>query len=311
MLGSVPLQAQEFEPFRATNLNPPIAIIGLPIWSVVPEAMDYGFSVELANHYRLSQRGDDSLILDGETFRLRAFLEAPVGEHWSLGVDVPVYHQSGGVLDDLVDAWHSAFSLPDGGRNARPEGALEFRMADAGGEFFTLTESSSGIGDIQISGARRLGASGAWTLRAAVKLPTGRETILAGSGETDFSLSALRFGRLQFKAREASYFVGAAWIETGRPQQIDYPIEDRAFAAVIGGALALGSRFGIKAQIDVNSALYQTELEEIGQPAVQATIGGWLDFAGSMLFEYAVSEDLHVSTTPDVVILLGLRARRQ
>jgi hypothetical protein len=79
-------------------------------------------------------------------------------------------------------------------------------------------------------------------------------------------------------------------------------------AGVLGGALALGRRFGLKGQIDISSALYDSALEEIGQAPAQLTLGGWLDFRESMSFEFAVSEDLHVSTSPDVVIVLGLRA---
>jgi hypothetical protein len=37
-----------------------------------------------------------------------------------------------------------------------------------------------------------------------------------------------------------------------------------------------------------------------------ATIGCWLDIGDRTLFEFAVSEDLHVSTTPDVVLVLSL-----
>ena len=47
---------------------------------------------------------------------------------WSLGVEVPYYRVGGGVLDDLIDGWHSAFNLPDGARNYRPEGEFLYRV---------------------------------------------------------------------------------------------------------------------------------------------------------------------------------------
>jgi hypothetical protein len=308
LVAGSPLLAQDLGPFRTANLNPPVAIFGLPIWSSVPETTTVGASLELANHYRLSHSSSDALLLDGETSRLRAFLEMPVGDRWSWGVDVPVYHQSGGVLDDLVDAWHSAFGLPDGGRNYRAEGMLEFRLANAAGEFFELVNSGSGLGDVQFSVARLIGSGEAWTLRGTLKLPTGREELLAGSGATDVSLSVLRLQQGVFRGRAASYYFGAAWMEIGQPEIVAFANEDRALATILGAALALGQRYGIKGQLDIDSPLYDSALEEIGQTAVQATIGGWFHFRETLSFNFAVSEDLHVSTTPDVVVALGLSA---
>jgi hypothetical protein len=277
-------------------------VIGLPVWVGVPETLSLGVSTELANHYRLSRRAGDQVILDGETLRVRAYLEWPFADSWSVGVDLSYYHQSGGVLDDLVDGWHSAFGLPDGSRNLRPEGVLEFSLENADGEFFALSDSGGGLGDSEVSVARRVGSGHGWTVRATLKLPTGRERLLAGSGTSGRLLSALRIVPGDVRGRAASYYFGASVIDVGQPENVLFPVEDVAFAAVLGGALALGDRFGIKGQIDANSAFYDSQLEEIGQTAVQATIGGWFRFNESALFEFAVSEDVHVSTTPDVVI---------
>ena len=301
--------ADTLGPFRAVNLTPPIAIVGLPVWSRVPDSTTVGLTTELANHYRLSQRVGDVLILDGETLRLRGFVEVPFGRGWSFAADLPFYSQSGGVLDDLVDAWHSAFGLPDGSRNARPEGVLEFEMADPAGSFYRLGESGTGLGDLQLGIARRVGARERVTLRGSVKLPTGSERLLAGSGETDVALSALAAHDGNLRGRDAGFFYGGAVVAFGQPENVRFPVEDYTLAAVAGGALSVLPRFGVKGQVEVNSALYDSQLEELGQTAVQATIGGWYRFGATGLFEYAVSEDLHVSTTPDVVLYLNLSFR--
>jgi hypothetical protein len=199
--------------------------------------------------------------------------------------------------------------LPDGARNQRPEGLLEFDFADPDGSFLSLDRSGGGIGDLQLSVARRLGTGHGWTLRGTAKLPTGSESRLAGSGSGDLILSALRIVRGSLGQRQASYFFGAAAVDIGQPERVRFPTEAGALAGVIGGALALKQRLGVKAQIDANSALYYSQLEELGQTAVQVTLGGWLEFGAAGLFEFAISEDLHVSTTPDVVVLLGLSWR--
>jgi hypothetical protein len=280
-------------------------VIGLPIWAAVPDGRRFGFTTEVANDYRVSQRLSDKLLLDGETVRLRGYFETPLGRNWSVGIDVPYFNQSGGILDDTIDAWHSAFRLPDGDRNRRPEGVLDFEMANPDGTFFVLDAPDRGFGDVQISAARRFG-DGGWTLRSTVKLPTGSKRLLAGSGATDWNLALLRTVAGQVRGHAAGYYFGGAMIDVAQPELIAFPADSRGYAAVLGGGLALGARFGVKGQIDVDSALYDTELEEIGQTAVQATLGAWYQFPESARLELAIAEDLHVSTTPDVVVYFNM-----
>ena len=105
-------------------------------------------------------------MLDGETVRTNLSFTHGFASGWSLGVEVPYYRVGGGVLDDLIDGWHSAFSLPDGGRNARPEGEFLYRVGELPAPSLVLTEPDSGIGDTQLkfaqahrprSGIRRAG----------------------------------------------------------------------------------------------------------------------------------------------------------
>jgi hypothetical protein len=196
---------------------------------------------------------------------------------------------------------------PDGSRNRRPEGELEFELEDADGQFFGLYESDSGIGDIQLSLARELGDETGWVVRGVLKLPTGRERVLAGSGGTDLTLGILRLQDSDLRGRAAGYYFGLALIHIEQPDNVRFPVENQVMTAVLGGGMALGQRFGIKGQIDVHSAIYDSQLKEIGQTSVMATIGGWADIGETTLLEVAVSEDLYVSTTPDVVIVCNLR----
>ena len=120
--------AQLAEPVHVRNLNPLVAVFGLPAWDTVPIGTRFGVTGEVANHYRFSVQGNDLLMLDGETVRTNLSLTHGFASGWSFGVEVPYYRVGGGVLDDLIDGWHSAFGLPDGGRNARPEGEFLYRV---------------------------------------------------------------------------------------------------------------------------------------------------------------------------------------
>jgi hypothetical protein len=307
--GGATASGETVEPFRTRNLSPPIAIFGLPAWETVRRESMFGATTDVANHYRLSQRAGDRLILDGETLRTSLFYSRPLGERWSVSIEAPFYQQSGGVLDDLIDGWHTAFDLPDGGRNNRAEGEILYEMSVDGVPFFVLDDADRGIGDVQVSLARRFGNDDGFVVRSTVKLATGNESVLAGSGSTDWSLTVLRPRAVTFAQKPAGYFWGVGVLDFGEPERLLFPTKGSATIGIVGGSWKAWPRIGLKAQIDVYSALYRTSLEELGQNAAQVSFGGWWDMSEHGVLEFAVNEDLHVSTAPDVVLHMNLRWR--
>ena len=139
--------AQETAPLRTRNLSPVVSIFGLPTWEAALETDSNELSLigEMASHYRLSARGEEQLILDGETWRASLLYKRGIGERWTVGVEVPLIRQSGGVLDDVIDGWHAFFNLPEGNRNRLPEDRLDFRYSDRNVNAFTIDGSSSGL----------------------------------------------------------------------------------------------------------------------------------------------------------------------
>ncbi|HEY8518581.1 MAG TPA: DUF3187 family protein [Gammaproteobacteria bacterium] len=295
-------QAQEAEPFAIRNLNPLTAVFGLPTWGGVPERTTLAFTSDAANHYRLSSRGAEWLVLDGETWRAGVRLEVPVGSRWSVAVEAPYVRQSGGVLDDPIDAWHAAFGLPDGGRNLREEDALLFALANGAGPFFWLDRRDGGWGDAQLGVARRIGAGEGYTVRATVKLATGEESLLAGSGSTDWSLTLFRSAASTVAGRPFGYFWGVGALALGEPERIAFDAERTAYVGLVGGGWQVWPRFGLKAQLDVHGALYDSPLEEIGESAWLATFGAFARVGRRGLLEVAIVEDVAVSTAPDVAL---------
>lgn len=298
--------AQETEPFRTRNLTPFIAVFGLPAWQLATVGHRFGLTSELANDYRLSSVGGDSLILDGETWRTSLQFSGRVNERWSYAVEVPYYEHSGGFLDNAIDAWHSTFHLPDGGRNARPNDVLLFRLADAGGVFYNLDERRQGLGDIQLSAARRVGNEGRYVLRATWKLPTGEIDELSGSGSSDVALTLLRPQRALFRARPAGYFWGVGGLGVGGAHRIRYPQRDLVLLGVLGGSFKPWPRTGLKVQLDVHTAFYDTPLPELGSTSTQIAFGGWRELGRRGVLEFAVDEDIAVSTAPDVAFHMGV-----
>jgi hypothetical protein len=294
--------AQLAEPMHVRNLNPLVAVFGLPAWDTVPVGTRLGVTTEVANHYRFSLAGNDFLTLDGETVRTTLAVTHGFGSGWSLGVEVPHLRVGGGVLDDAIDAWHSAFAMPDGGRNARPEGQFLYAFGELPSPSFELTEPRSGSGDAQLKFARLIGRDQGFVVQATVKLPTGDEDMLAGSGSTDWSVTLLRTRPLLARRRAAGYFWGFGLVRAGDADLIPFDAETWVPTGVVGGSWQVFPEWGLKGQLDIHGPFYESPLEEIGETAIQATFSGWRRMGRRGQIELAVVEDLNVSTAPDVVL---------
>jgi hypothetical protein len=304
---AIPCSGQGAEPLRIRNLNPLVAVFGLPSWDVIDSGSRFDATLELANHYRFSAAGGEQLVLNGETLRTTVSFTHAFGEGWSAGIDWPLYRLSGGVLDDAIDGWHSTFQLPDGGRNARPDGQLLFVLADRAGPFLTIEPAVSGCGDAQLKIAHDVGG-GRFVAQASLKLPTGDPDLLLGSGSTDVAFTLLRSQALSGPTRPAGYYWGVGLMYVGRPERIDYDANRWAYTGIVGGTLQRWPRAGLKAQLDFHSAFYDSPLEEIGSGAIEATIGAWVE-RGKTELEFAIVEDLEVSTAPDVVVQVAAHWR--
>jgi hypothetical protein len=299
--------AQEQVPFRAVNLSPPIAVFGLPVWEVGSAGAHVTLAAQIANDYRFSAKGRDEVILDGETWRTSVTLERGWRRGWMASVEIPYYRMTGGMLDDVIDAWHSAFNLPDGSRNERPPNRLLFALADGGGPFLVLRQRGGGLGDSAVSVGRAFGTARARTLlKGTLKLPTGDADSLTGSGSADFALSALRTRRLAGR-RPAGFFWGLGVARFGDASRIRYAQRSTAYFGMLGAGIRLWRHTGLKAQVDVHSALYESPLVELGRPAAEASIGGWRELGERRWLEFAVDEDLSVGTAPDVTVHFAFR----
>lgn len=293
------------EPFRARNLSPPIAIFGMPSWDTGLDAempSRLALSWEMASYFRFVNADSEQLIVDGETWRASLIYQRLVAESWTIGAELPMVRQSGGVLDDVIDAWHSTFELPDGRRNSRPEDELQLFYTDGTGPSYFRSQPDNGLGDLQLSAARSFGAHDEWLFKLTLKLPTGDDALLAGSGATDLGASLLRTGTATWRSHAAGWFWGGSLLRIGQPETL--PAQAREWVAVgmVGASWQPFPRVGFKAQLDLHTAFYDSRLEELGDAAMQATVGGWWAVDERRTLTVAVIEDLIVRAAPDVTL---------
>jgi hypothetical protein len=210
----------------------------------------------------------------------------------------------------VIDLWHAAFNLPDGGRNRRAENQIAYVLDRGAGPFYALGRRGGAIGDVSLSLGRSFDAADGGArrqLRATLKLPTGDESWLAGSGAADFSLTWLASRRAEPWGRPAGYYWGVGGLLLGTPDFIEFEARSAGLMSIVGGGIRPWARWGIKAQVELHSAFYESRLREIGDPGVQVTLGGWRDLRDRGVVELAVNEDLAVSSSPDLVVHLHFR----
>ncbi|HEX9876622.1 MAG TPA: DUF3187 family protein [Gammaproteobacteria bacterium] len=289
------------EPMRSRNLSPMIAIFGVPAWESAPDGVaELTLSGDVANNFRISQAGEERVILDGETWRAGLVYRRRLAGGWIIAGELPLVRQSGGLFDDLIDAWHSALDLPDGNRNQRPEDELQLFYDDGATISYFRSQSGQGIGDLQLSAARGFGGNDDWLLKLTLKLPTGDEDILAGSGGTDAAVTAVRTSTTRWRGHPVGWFWGAGLLKLGEPEHFASRSRDWVALGMAGLSWQPFANVGLKGQLDFHSAFYHSGLEELGDVAVQASVGGWWAVDARRRLTLSLNEDLITRAAPDV-----------
>lgn len=263
------------------------------------------FTVDWSNEYVAQANARESLTVDAETERVTFGFRRGVAEGVELAVDLPLLFTGGGSLDGLIEGWHDAFGLPNGGRDrVRQDRYLVQYMVDGQTRIFD-DNGANGIGDIELSAGFRLREDIAF--RALAKLPTGRSNRLQGGNAG----GALWFDFDPFHGA-ANWFgyVSAGASYSGQSDVIGS--QQKQFVA-LGGA-AVGYRVwrpvSLLVQFNGHSALYRdSDLRALDRPGGQLAFGGRIDLAPKLQLDLAVQEDVLVSSSPDFSIHVGLRYR--
>jgi hypothetical protein len=94
----------------------------------------------------------------------------------------------------------------------------------------------------------------------------------------------------------------------GNGELVGIDVEELAIYGSSILAWRIFPNFSLKAQFDFHSALYESELKEIGSFGGQLVLGGSVTLGRKTQLDLSVSEDVIVSTAPDVVFSIGLRS---
>jgi hypothetical protein len=307
-------RALDLIPFSTTNQNPLIAIFGLPAAApamvLAPGKTSAELRADLASSFTRNNRGGEDILLDGETYRFALALRRGIGERLEVGLEIPFVMHREGFLDSFIIDWHDFFHLPQGGRDEAPRNRLAYTYERDGRTLIDLSDGSEGFGDLRLTGAwqllRRQGEEPqALALRASLKLPTGDEDRLLGSGSTDLALWLS--GSEAFRGGSLALFGGAGALLMSDGDVLAKLQRHAAAFGTLGGGWRPLPRLVLKIQVDGHTPLFRnSDLQELSGSA-QLAIGGTLGLTETLALDLAVVEDIVVDTAPDVVFHLALR----
>ena len=294
--------------FALRNQNPFLQIFGLPTFQSAtlsePGKFHYDFRFDIANHADVGGNDREDFAVDGETYFLTLSLRRRISERLEVGVDVPFVSHGDGFLDNAIEKWHNTFGMSNTKRRG-PSNVLGFRYTLDGVTLFELDTPAAGLGDMQFTAGLQLkdpddNDGFALTLRSSVKLPTGDDKKLLGSGATDFSLGLYASDTHTF-FEHALGISGFAGLLVPGDSDILGPLQRTAVP--FGGMAATWhatDRLELTTQLYVQGDYINSELEELGGESIQLAVGWgyqWPEQGASL--KLAIVEDVLANATAD------------
>lgn len=308
------VNAAEIRAFHSYNQLPFKQIFGLPSLDNSPlqEAGRYriGLTYNISNTYTAQSNSNEHITADVETSRSSLAAYYALTDNWQFGVEVPYVKHDGGFLDDFINGWHDVFNLPQGNRDKINDDQIKISYLNNNGTSFDISDTKSGIGDIRLNTLYTT----PWNNRnfifsTELKLPTGDFDKLTGSGSTDISLGLTINDPYSLAEYEITLYGGMAGVFLGDIDGEMSAIQNNfALIGRAGIGWQAAKAVQLKLQLDAQSALYKSDIKELGDPSFQLLIGGSLFFTDDVYLDIVIAEDINTRTAPDVSFQLSLVA---
>ena len=296
------LPAEEFLPTR--NQNPLLRGFYLPLPSDARGDAGAAWSATLllSNTLNVENTSREKLLVDGESTVLDLSYADALSRSWRYRLTVPIVHDSGGILDSVIDTWHEAFGFARGNRPFYPKRQINYFYSGMGTIDLNHPQTRLGDASVDVGWFAVDNAHQTMSLWGGVKAPTGSTAALTSDGAWDGAVwghAALRWTRWQLATEVGiaqpfgdALFQGAAHRASGFAR----------FAAT----RVLGPVWSVRAQLDGESGhVARTDLRFLG-PTLQLSVGATRRVWKNWRLDMGFSEDAAVNTAPDVTFFLGI-----
>lgn len=301
--------------FYIRNQNPLLQVFGLPPFqSAVLAAKDetrYSAVFDIANHAESAGTLSEMVQIDGESYFLTLSFRRRLAQWLEIGADLPVVSHTSGMFDNAIERWHKIWGLSNSKRNGESN-ELHILYVRDGMPLYDLSSSAFGVGDLQLTAAMPLWGGDrsdgrAVSLRSSLKLPTGDEKKLLGSGATDlaFGLYASSRGIVAQQDLSITGFAGILFL--GEADVVAAIQESSVAFGGIAAAWQVTDRLSLVTQFYLQGSYLDSELEEVGGNSVQAGFGGTYHFRNDRTsLSLAIIEDLFGDATTDAALHVSL-----
>ena len=331
---AVPASANAAQPIETatTNLAPLAQIHGLPILdaraitgdnhSIDSTSRTARFSLT-ANIASVSQEfvsNNESLLLDGEINRIDLAYKQRIGwldsytksiglSSTTISLNIPYIHHSQGFMDSTIETWHDWFGLPNSNRALRPDNALQYSYISNGNTLLDFRNEANAFGDatLQIAAvaARRESSNQRLHISTGVKLPTGDELRLTGSGAADLYTAITLENPIALDRWRLEWFVTGYYMRIHPSGPLASQVNDELLAGKIQLAGKLSPKWRLFAQFDYHEALHRSEIEALGDDTLVGTFGVERKLGKNRLI-IQLSEDLFVDNSHDAAFGVAL-----
>ena len=303
----------DVRPLYSFNQSPLIQIYGLPALGearvLAQDESELALYLQISNNFTGAQSVSEHLTLDGETHRLTLAWRQGLADGREWGFELPYIWYTGGFLDPYIEKFHDSSNLPQGGRTDVPQNLVNYKYSRNGVNLINVTHPVNGPGDLRLLAAKQIETAEttgyAAALHASLKLPTGKDSEMLGSGSTDLAL----------------------WLSAATTHPLDqwniyggggvmYMTEGSVLPLQQRNQVAFGT-FGISrmffphlifiGQLDAQTPFYDyTNFRQLNSYPVQGLVGARWELMPRKFLEFSFSEDLVVDTSSDVVFTLSL-----
>ena len=304
-----PAQCAGSEPLWVDNLSPLTGLLGIPNQrdAAVEPGWILSMNSAIASQFIVDQQSDEALFFDGETTRLSLAARLALNERWDVAMTVPYVRQASGFLDGVINDWHAAFGMSDGGRSLYPEDNFAYKYASSG-HALNVTEPQDGLGDVSVEVTRMLQRSGNQAVSASLgyKFATGDAQSFLGSGAGD-TFAALRFSGVHQGDLPITWHGQLGYTWAGESELLGPDQRRHLWFAGLGFDWRLSEHWSFLVQYDGHSAPLFSELTSLGEAAALLSVGARWRAGAQWAIDLSFVEDIRVETAPDVTFQMNVR----
>lgn len=251
--------------------------------------------------------GVDETVLrvDAEMLVLNVSWMKKTRSAWSVGVEFPLLHQGGGILDALISDYHESLGLPNKRRRNHVDNRFYYQVSHRGELILNVSESGAQWGDLALQAQRNIinQASRQATMRLRLELPTGNSEALAGSGSVDLSVAVE--GRWAF-ARQWSLVGEAGGVYSSLGDILPEWQRQAFIYADVGLGYQWSPSLELAMQLDGHSAVFDAPTLRYLDDTLLLSLGGRWAMSQQRALELSVNEDIKINASPDISVQLGL-----